>query len=79
MDKMCVSILTSILSDVSDPGQGLVAALLDDLQVAYLHRGRHTEQDQEQDQDQDQASCLRSEPQRHISLWGSAPLVSGPS
>lgn len=37
---------TSVLSDVTDPGQGLVAALLDDLQVAHLghtHQGpEHT-------------------------------------
>lgn len=35
---VCVGLLTSILSNVSDPGQGLVAALLNDLQVAYLYR-----------------------------------------
>lgn len=60
---LCVSmcILTSILSNVSDPRQGLIAALLDDLQVAYLYRGGHTEQDQ--------ASCFCSEPQRHMKLW----------
>ena len=31
---------TSILGDVSDPRQRLVAALLDDLEVAYLWRER---------------------------------------
>lgn len=35
---------TSVLSDVTDPGQGLVATLLDDLQVAYLG---HTHQSPE--------------------------------
>lgn len=67
---VCVCVLTSILSDVSDPGQGLIAALLNDLQVAYLYRGSEAEE----------ASGPAAEPQLnlpHVSIYNTRINLDG--
>jgi len=49
--SVCSQLVVTVLRDITDPGQGLIAALLDDLQISHLNAGRSEIWDLELDLD----------------------------